>query len=150
MTKVAVAARAADLGALHAMAGVADRADVRGVERLEEARPAGARFELAVGAEQRQRAQAAGEYAISVLVEQAAAERAFGAMVDHHAAFVGREFGREAVAFFARQWRQVVAGSGEARVRVGHGGLLGAVCERMGFGIAMPSVPQAQAGRPRR
>src|SRR5262245_16727728 len=60
VAEVAVAAAAADLGADHAVALVDQLRDVIGIERLSEARPAGARLELRIGLEKRQAAQTAG------------------------------------------------------------------------------------------
>src|SRR5690606_13878603 len=51
--EMTVAVRRADLGANHAVAGVAPLVDVRGLDGLGEARPSAARFELVGGREQR-------------------------------------------------------------------------------------------------
>src|SRR5690606_16995029 len=93
MAKVAAAARAYDLGADHAVAGVADAADVRLVVGLEEAGPAGARIELGGGPEQRQSAQPAHVGALALVVQEYAAERALGAVLQQHVALLGRQRG---------------------------------------------------------
>src|SRR5690242_8853062 len=113
VAEVAAAARADLLGAHHAVAGVADIADVRLVVRPEEARPARARIELAVGAEQRQSAEAAGIDAGLLVVEEHAAERRLGTVLEQHAMLVGAQPGGDRLAL-------CVGGRGE--VESGHGG----------------------------
>ena len=81
---VRAAAGADDLGADHAVAGVADGLEVPLGEGLGEARPAGAALELGAAVEQRQPAQPAGEHARPLLVEEDAAERRLGAMLEQH------------------------------------------------------------------
>jgi len=91
MALVAVAAGAARLDAHHAVAGVAYGQDVSLVEGRKEARPARAAFELGLGAEERQAAEAAAVDAVLLVVQEAAAERGFGAVVQQDVGFFTRE-----------------------------------------------------------
>ncbi len=111
MTQMTVAARAADLDADHAVALVADFTHMLGIKGGEETRPAGTGIKLVVGLEQRQRAQSTLVRAILLVVEQTAAERALGAVIEQHAAFLGRKSGSQAFALGAVQRRKVVTGS---------------------------------------
>src|SRR5512145_933129 len=81
---VSAAAGADDLGADHAVAGVADGAEVIFRKRSREARPARAALELRAAPEQRQPAQAAGIHPRSLLFEEDAAERSFGSVLEQH------------------------------------------------------------------
>src|SRR5438309_384093 len=77
MAEVATAAAAENLGALHAEGAVGALGDRMG-ERLPEARPTGAAFELGRGSEERQGAAGAGEDAVPVLLEKRRGAGAFG------------------------------------------------------------------------
>ena len=79
---VGSAARAHDLGPDHAVTGVPNIFEVPFGERLGEARPAGSALELGSAVEQRQPAQPAGEHAWPFLVEEHAAKRRLGAMLE--------------------------------------------------------------------
>ena len=80
VAEMAIAARAQDLDAHHAVAAIGLGRDVLVGDRLEEARPAGARIELRVRRKQRQPATDARIDAGALVVEQRAAERPLGAM----------------------------------------------------------------------
>ena len=80
VAEMAVAARAQDLDAHHAVAAIRLGRDVLVGDRLEEARPAGARIELRVRRKQRQPAADARVDAGALVVEQRAAERPLGAV----------------------------------------------------------------------
>src|SRR5690606_32554822 len=79
MAEVAVASRTADLGADHAVRGVAQLAHRVGGGRLEEARPTAMRAELRIGAEQWLPAAGAGIEPGLVVFEERAREGPFGA-----------------------------------------------------------------------
>ena len=98
MALVRAAAGADDLVADHAVAAVADSGEMPVGERLGEAWPAGAAFELGAAVEQRQAAQLAGEDAGALLVEEDAAERRLGAMVEEDVALFVAEARRRAPA----------------------------------------------------
>src|SRR3954468_24516349 len=85
------AVRAADLGAGHPVAVVRDELDAGGVGRLGEARPARARVELGVGAEQLRAAAGTDERAVGLGVEELARERALGGAVAQDLELVGVE-----------------------------------------------------------
>src|SRR5579863_6904182 len=104
MALVAVAACAAGLDAHHAVARIADGADVRLVDRRVETWPAGAALELRLGAEQRQAAEPAAIDAIRLVVEQAAAEGRLGAVMQEDVALLGRQVRFEAPLLFGRRW----------------------------------------------
>src|SRR4029079_13487415 len=74
------AACADDLGADHPIAGVLDIFEVIGAERLGEARPTRSAFEFRAAFEQGNPAQPAREDAGTLLIEEYAAKRRFGAM----------------------------------------------------------------------
>src|ERR1700722_8625728 len=80
MAEMAAAAATMNLGPQHSEGTVFGLAD-RVVERLIEARPAGAAFEFGLRGEQRQVAAGAGENALAMLVEQRAGIRALGAFL---------------------------------------------------------------------
>src|SRR5271169_5206383 len=80
VTEMAAAAAAMHFGPRHAEGPVFGFAD-RIVERLVEARPAGAALELGLRGEQRQVATGAGEDALAMLLEQWTRARAFGALL---------------------------------------------------------------------
>ena len=86
--------------------------DVVGIERLEEARPAGARLELRVRLEQRQTAQPARVDAGLLVVEEQAAERALGALVQDDVALFGGEVGGERGDAVVGESGEVVSGAG--------------------------------------
>src|SRR4051812_23478635 len=77
---MAAATAAVDLGARHAEGAILRLAH-RVVERLPEARPAGAALELGVGGKQRQVAAGAGEDALAMLLQQRAGARPLGAVL---------------------------------------------------------------------
>src|SRR5262245_16825912 len=85
MTLMAAAAGADDLGANHAVAGVADFAQMAVGEGRGEARPAGPAVELGAALEQRQPAQPTGVEARPLLGQEHPAERRLGAMTEQHA-----------------------------------------------------------------
>src|SRR5205085_8438738 len=78
--EVAAAAAAVDFGPQHAEGAVFGLADGV-IERLIEARPAGAALELGLRGEQRQVAAGAGEDALAMLVEERARTRPFSALL---------------------------------------------------------------------
>src|SRR5438309_4123960 len=78
--EMAAAAAAVDFGPQHAEGPVFGLADGV-VERLIEARPAGAALELGLRGEQRQVATGAGEDALAMLVQQRARTWALGALL---------------------------------------------------------------------
>ena len=110
---VAIAAGAADLYTDHAVAAVAQFTNVLWIEGFVKAGPAGAGLKLGTGCEQRQVAQFAVIVAVILVIQQAAAERGFGTLVEQDAAFF---FGQRLCAglflFFA-QGRQVEAAGGQ-------------------------------------
>ena len=87
---------------------------MRRVERGEEAGPAGAGIELGAGAEQGQRAQPAAVDALALVVEEHAAERRFGAVLQQHAAFLAAEAGDQGLGLGGGGGRQVEGGHGGA------------------------------------
>src|SRR5687768_17799981 len=107
MALVGAAAGADDLGADHAVAGVADIFEVIGGIRRGEARPAGAALELSAGHEQGQAAQAAGVSAGPLFIEEDAAERRLGAMLEQHVPLLVAEVGFEPPAVGVAWWSQV-------------------------------------------
>src|SRR5438477_1507923 len=102
MALVTAAAGADDLGSDHTVAGVADRLQMSLGERLGEARPTGAALELGAAMEQRQPAQATGEHARPLFVEEYAAERRLGAMLEQDALLLIAEVGDEALQLVLR------------------------------------------------
>src|SRR5205823_3284010 len=93
MTLMSAATSAHDLGSGHAVARIADGSKVAFGEWLGEARPAGAALELGAAVEQRQPAQAAGEHAGPLLMEERAAEGGFSTMLEEHMALLVIESG---------------------------------------------------------
>lgn len=108
VAQVAIAAGAANLDTDHAVAIVFDIRNVFWVERLEETRPAGARFKFRRGTKQRQIAQSAVIHSRRLLLQQPPAECRFGAVVEEHPAFLGSEACREALQFFSTRRGEVV------------------------------------------
>src|SRR5579872_6303032 len=88
MAEMAAAARAMHLGAAHAVTAVLGRFD-RTIQRIVEARPAGAAFEFGLRPKQRLAAAGTGECAGAFLVIERAAVRRFGAMPAHHLILLG-------------------------------------------------------------
>src|SRR6202035_3939444 len=80
VAEMAAAAAAMYFGAQHAEGAVLGLAD-RVLQRLIEARPAGAAFELGVRGEQRQVAAGASEHALAMFLQQRAGTGAFGALL---------------------------------------------------------------------
>src|SRR5690606_18099139 len=120
---VRTAAGADDLGADHAVAGVADILEMAGGKRLGEARPAGAALELRAAVEQRQAAQPAGVGACALLGQEHPAERRLGAVLEQHVAFLLPEAGGE-------QSELLLGRRGEVELErggVGHGAVLAAL-----------------------
>ncbi|KAG0756563.1 hypothetical protein G6F22_020255 [Rhizopus arrhizus] len=107
MAPLAATAGAGDLGADHAVAGIADFAHMRRVERGEEAGPAGAGIELGARAEQRQRTQPAAVDTLALVVEEDSAERRFGAVLQQHAALLAAEAGNQRLGLGGGGGRQV-------------------------------------------
>ena len=91
MAEVAAARRAHDLGANHPVARVGLRDDAVERRRLEEARPAAARLELRVRAEELRPAAGAAVDAVAVLVPVRAGERALRALAPQDLVLLGRE-----------------------------------------------------------
>src|SRR5690349_19076690 len=98
MPLVSAAACANDLGASHAVAGVADVLQVIGRKWRGEAGPAGAALELLATVEQRQAAQAAGVDSFPLLIEENAAKGSLGAMFEEDVALLLGEIGLEVAA----------------------------------------------------
>src|SRR5687768_348033 len=115
MALVAAAAGADDLRSDHSEADVADGLEMALSERRGEARPAGAAFELGAAVEQRQPAQAAGVNAIALLIEEDAAERRFGAVLEQHPPLVVAEIGGQLA-------KLVLARRGQIEARAQGGG----------------------------
>src|SRR5207245_2804075 len=84
VAEVGVAVRGADLGARVAEQVIRARADVRGVERTGEARPAGARLELVGRAEEGLAGDDVDVDPRGVIVPEGAAEGALGRRVLRH------------------------------------------------------------------
>ena len=116
MPQVAVATGAADLRAYPAQAAVLQIADVVRIEWLEETRPAGAGVELGRRAEQRQVTQAAVVGAGLLVVQQGAAERVLGAVIQQHLPFLGGEVLRFLGHLLGGQRGQVVPRGGYRHV----------------------------------
>src|SRR5581483_322823 len=86
--------------------------DMRRVERFEKARPACARLEFRRGSKQRESAQTAGVNALFFVIQKAAAEGRFGAVIQKDPAFfLGKPSG-QAIAFRRAEGIQVVARPG--------------------------------------
>src|SRR5205823_1378982 len=83
MAEMAAAAAAMDLGAHHAIAAVGRGFD-RALDRIVEARPAGAALELRLRHEQRLVAPGAHEGALALLEVQGATSGRFGPVPAHH------------------------------------------------------------------
>src|SRR3982751_493193 len=107
MALMAAAPSADDLRTHHAIAGVANIFEVIGRKWLSEARPPGATFELRAAVEQRQAAEPAGEHAGPLFVEEHAAERCLGAMLEQHLALFIVQIGDESFELVLRRWGQV-------------------------------------------
>lgn len=112
MAEVGVAAPASDLDSAHPVAAVLGLEDVVRVEGGEEAGPSGAGLELRLGREEGQVAEAADVGASFVLVEQWAAERALGAVIEDDEALFGGEFFGQHVARGGREGGDVESGGG--------------------------------------
>src|SRR4029077_15384214 len=144
--EVTAAAGAADLGAGHSVGGVGEHLYVLGQGRLVEARPAGARLELRVGAEQRSAAPGAVVHAIFLDIPVLAGERALGALLAQHLVLLGRELVTPLGVGLLALWRRHVSpcdsGSGSKGSAVASGsgsptGLFRAACgsrSRSSFG----------------
>src|SRR5215469_11366644 len=98
----------------HAVARVAQTADVRLVVRLEKARPTGAGVELRTGPEQRQAAEAAGVYPLLVIVQKDAAERGFRAVLEQHAPLIRCQVGGDFSALRRRRGTQIELTHGDS------------------------------------
>src|SRR4029079_16236813 len=90
VTKMATAAAAVHFRARHAVAAIRGRAD-GAIERREEARPAGAAFELAIGDKARLTAARARERPRTTLVKQRARARPFGRVSTQDCILPGRQ-----------------------------------------------------------
>src|SRR5688572_33253036 len=88
---MSVAAGAGDLGAHHAVTRVGYLGHAVGLDRLEEAGPAGARLELLAGAEQLQAASRARVNAGVVVVPELAGAGPLGPLLAQDAVLLGRE-----------------------------------------------------------
>ena len=115
MSKMAATAGANDLGAQHAVTGVAYCGHMCWIIWCEKARPAGAGIELGTGAKQRQTAQTAGVDPLLLVIEEGAAVGCFGAMTQQYLLFFGSERADQGLA---------LAGTGRAQVELGHGVLI--------------------------
>ena len=91
VTEVAAAGGARDLGACHPVAGVRLRDDAVERRRLVEARPAAARLELRVGAEELRAAAGAAVHTVAVLVPVCARESTFRSLLAENLVLLGRE-----------------------------------------------------------
>src|SRR5438270_8638549 len=96
-----------DFRPAHAVARIADVFEMPLGERLSEARPSGAALELGPAVEQREAAQAAGENAEPLLVEEDATKRRFGAMLEQNVPFLIAEVGDELLELVVRGRRKV-------------------------------------------
>src|SRR6185437_2257507 len=110
---VAAAARAGRLDAHHAVGDVLDPLHMRLVEGRPEGGPAGAALELGAVLEQRQAAEPAAVDAGVLLVEQPAAERRLGAVVQEDVGLLAGQRRLQALALLGRRRRQVESGWGE-------------------------------------
>ena len=110
---VPAAARADDLVADHAVAGVADRGQVAFGDRRGEARPARPAVELLARAEQRQPAQPAGVDALPLVIGEDAAERRLGAMLEQDVALLARQVGCKPFEFGFGRRGEVETGHGD-------------------------------------
>src|SRR5690606_8884321 len=93
MAKMRIALLADRFAALHEMTIVLHFADLVGIDRLPEARPAGARFILRLGGEKRLAAADAVIGSGFLVMVVAAGERALGAFPAGDRIFLGRELG---------------------------------------------------------
>uniref|UniRef100_A0A0N4Z7G3 PE-PGRS family protein n=1 Tax=Parastrongyloides trichosuri TaxID=131310 RepID=A0A0N4Z7G3_PARTI len=121
---MAVAAGAACLDAHHAVAVVAHGANMGRIDRLGEAGPAGAAFELGSRPEQRQAAFATAEHPCPLFTQQGPAERRLGAVRQKHALLFRQQVGLQRHALAVGRGRQVIAGRGThggLRFSLGHG-----------------------------
>ena len=91
VAEVTIATRTANFGTNHTVAIIDNIRDVFGIVRGEETRPARARFELRVRAKQWQIAQPTVINAHFFLLQQPAAKRRLGALVQQHATLFGRK-----------------------------------------------------------
>src|SRR5690606_16343888 len=91
VAEVAVAARAAHLGADHAVGAVLVLGDRVAGDRLRERRPAGAGLVLLAGAEERVAAGGADVGARFLGADEAALPRPLGAVLAEHLVLLGRE-----------------------------------------------------------
>src|SRR6516165_6577856 len=103
VAEMTAAAGADFLDTHHAVAHIAQTADMSIVIRLEEARPAGAGIELRAGTEQRQTAEAAGVDPLLVIIEEDAAEGGFRTVLEKHPSLVRCQTGRDLCAL-VRTW----------------------------------------------
>jgi len=110
MPQMAIAAPAADLGAHHSVARIAQAADVVGVKRFEKAGPAGTGFEFGARSEQWQAAQPAAVNTVLLVVEQAAAKGRLGAMIQQDSSFLGSQSLGQTLPFHTAELRQRIAG----------------------------------------
>src|ERR1700752_3261469 len=90
MAEMAAAAAAMHLNPSHAVGTVLGAAQ-RIVERLPEARPAGAAVEFGIGREQRQVATGAGKGALAMLFQKRARPRPFGAVLAQNLVLLRRQ-----------------------------------------------------------
>ena len=110
VSEVRTAAGAVDLRADHAVTVIHVTRDVLGIDRLIEARPAGARMELVLAGEQRQPADHAAVGALFLVVEQRAAERGLGVRLLRDTVGVRVELAGQPLYLVARQGGNVVLG----------------------------------------
>src|SRR5262249_22138152 len=91
----------------HAVGIVLDAFDVLGIDRAGEARPARAAFELGLLIEERQPAQPAAIDPVLFLIEEPAAERGFGAVMQQHLGLLARERAFEPFALMGVGGREI-------------------------------------------
>src|SRR5438477_13109214 len=116
MSLMRTAARAANLGAPHAKRRIVDGRQMLFVERRREAWPPRAAFEFLSRGEQRQAAQLATIDAGIFVVEQHAAERLLGTMVQQHVALFSRQRSFECPPLIRRRRREI-------KISLSHGAL---------------------------
>ena len=136
--QVAIATLAANLGANHAITRVLNVADMVRIEGFKEARPPGAGFELGAGSEQGQAAQPAAVNAVLFVVEQAAAKRRLGPMIQQNPAFFGAEPLGQTAAFRIAERAEFITRF--RKRRLGLHGSLGRLVDGVGLEPTTPAL----------
>jgi len=109
MAEMTVAAAAADLGTYHPVAVIFDVADMVGVERLEETRPAGPGLKLGRGVKQRQPTKTTGIDAFSLVTQQRPAERPFRGALQQDAALIHTQVSGEPLALGRTERTEIIS-----------------------------------------